>query len=371
MTPRSELDAKIIPPTQHGLEARLSLARGEFSLDLHLDAPGRGVTAIFGPSGSGKTTLLRAIAGLEIDPRGYLRIGDQIWQHEGLTTPTHERPIGYVFQEPSLFEHLTVRGNLEYPLQRIRQTDKKISFHDTIDLLGLEAFLDRRPQDLSGGERQRVAMARALLTSPKLLLLDEPLAALDEGAKREILPYLERLVDELEIPALYVSHSTDEVSRFADFLVLLERGTITASGPIEEMLTRLDLPLARGDDAKAILEAVVVGHDVQHHLTDLQFQGGLFTIPRRDLQPGEKVRLRILARDVSLTLERQSDTSILNIFPVEIEEVIDENEAQVVVRLSASGTPLLARITKRSAEALGLTARASVWAQVKSVALLR
>ena len=358
-------------PPEASLEARFSLQRGDFQLDTRLEAPASGVTAIFGTSGSGKTTLLRMIAGLEPDPSGYLRVGDVVWQDGSVLTPTHEREIGYVFQEPSLFEHLSVRGNLEYPLRRVPEIEQRVSFEDTIDLLGVRALLDRHGEDLSGGERQRVAIARALLASPRLLLLDEPLAGLDDEAKRDILPYLERVVAELDIPALYVSHSADEVARFADHLALLENGRIVAAGPVDEMLTRLDLPLSQADDAKAIVEARVVEHDEAFHLTHLEFPGGRIAIARNDLDTGRQVRLRILARDVSLTLEHQSETSILNILPVVVDELVEQNAAQVLVRLSANGVPLLARITRKSTAALDVTPGQRLWAQVKTVALLR
>ena len=210
----------------------------------------------------------------------------------------------------------------------------------------------------------------ALLRSPSLLLLDEPLTGLDLESKTEIVPYLERLHEELEIPVLYVSHAQDEVARLADHLVLLREGRVVASGKIRQMLTRTDLPLSRGDEAEALLEATVVGHDEIYELTHLEFAGGRFNVTRRDLEIGQVVRLRILARDVSLTLEHQTDTSILNIFPVTVEELADEGPAQVLVRLSAAGAPILSRITRRSADALRLAPGRQVFAQIKTVALL-
>jgi len=359
-------------PVRAGLRAKVSIQRESgFHLQVDVRAPARGVTAIFGPSGCGKTTLLRAVAGLEQDPHGLVQLGETVWQEGRDFTATHERAIGYVFQDAHLFEHLSVRGNLEYPIRRIQPNLRRISIEDTVDLLGIRAHLDRHPEDLSGGERQRVAIARALLTSPKVLLLDEPLAALDAAAKHEILPYLETVIDELDIPALYVSHSADEVARFADHIILLESGRAIASGPVDEVLTRLDLPLSRADDAKAILHATVAEHDDRFHLTYLDFAGGRMTIPRCDLEPGRSVRLRILARDVSLTLEKQTDTSILNIVPVVVEEIDGHSHAQVLVKLSARDVPLLARVTRKSAETLQLTLGQELWAQVKSVALLR
>ena len=352
------------------LEARFEIARGDFVLKAQLRAPDRGVTAIFGPSGCGKTTLLRAMAGLEQDPNGYLKVGEEIWQDADSFLPPHRRPLGYVFQEASLFSHLSVLRNLEYGYKRVPAADRRVPFDDVVALLGVEDLLSRDTGDLSGGERQRTAIAQALLTSPRLLLLDEPLTGLDAAGKAEILPYLERLHRQLDIPALYVSHAADEVARLADHLVLLQEGEIVGSGPIAEMLTRFDLPLSHGDAAEAIIEAHVEGHDETYHLTRLTFPGGALQVTRKDLEIGQTVRLRVLARDVSLTLERQTATSILNILPVTVDETVDEGPAQVMVKLSAEGTFILSRVTRKSAEALQLQSGRQVYAQIKTVALL-
>jgi len=352
------------------LEARFQLNRGRFRLDATFSAPARGITALFGPSGCGKTTLLRAIAGLEQVEAGYLRLGDETWQDAKTDLPTHQRSLGYVFQEASLFPHLNVRGNLMYGYKRIADTSRRITFDQAVALMSLETLLPRHPGNLSGGERQRVAIARALLTSPSLLLLDEPLAALDARRKSELLPFFERLHDELALPVLYVSHAADEVARLADHLVLMEAGRVTASGPVDELLTRLDLPLARDHDAAAIIKATVTGHDETWQLATLAFAGGTFSICHSGLEKNQKVRLRILARDVSLTLDRQRDTSILNILPAHVEQLSEEKPAQVIVRLKIGDARLLARITRKSAAALGLSPGKAVFAQVKSVALL-
>ncbi|MBL3526228.1 MAG: molybdenum ABC transporter ATP-binding protein [gamma proteobacterium endosymbiont of Lamellibrachia anaximandri] len=352
------------------IEARFLIERGDFTLDADFIVPAQGISAIFGASGCGKTTLLRAIAGLEQPTRGYLKIAGEVWQDGERFLPPHQRPLGYVFQEASLFPHLSVRGNLEYGYKRLPPDARRVDFDRAVTLLGIGPLLARRPQGLSGGERQRVAIARALLTSPRLLLMDEPLAALDRQSKREILPFLERLHEELSIPVLYVSHAPDEVARLADQLVLLEQGRVRASGPIGEMLTRVDLPLAHGDDAEAIVEAKVAEHDRKFHLTHLEFPGGRFTVARKDLPVGQPVRLRLLARDVSLSLERQEGTSILNIFPAKVETLADENPAQLMVRLDAGGVPILSRITRKSATILALEPGKSVYVQVKTVALL-
>jgi molybdate transport system ATP-binding protein len=352
------------------LEARFRIDRGDFTLDVDLSVPDHGVTALLGPSGCGKTTLLRTIAGLESCRDGFLKVGDMIWQDARRFVPPHQRPLGYVFQETSLFAHLSVRGNLMYGVKRVPETRRKVSVDKAIELLGIGALLERRTDKLSGGERQRVAIARALAVSPEILLMDEPLAALDLALKQEIMPYLESLHSELDIPVVYVSHLPDEVARLADHLVLLEAGRIKASGALGDMLTRLDLPLAHGDDAEALIDAVVAGHDNDYDLTHLDFPGGRFTVTRKALPVGHSVRLRVAARDVSLTLEHQSGTSILNIFPATIDEITAEGSAQVTVRLLAGGVPLLSRVTRKSAALLELEHGKSVYAQAKSVALL-
>jgi len=241
--------------------ARLTLARDDFTLDVDLQLPGSGISALFGHSGSGKTSCLRCLAGLERAASAYIEVNGEVWEDSasGFFLPPHRRPIGYVFQEASLFPHLSVRANLEFGWRRVPAAQRKVSLEQACALLGIGHLLERRPATLSGGEAQRVGIARALLSSPRLLLLDEPLAALDGPRKREILPYLEHLHEELQIPLVYVSHAQDEVARLADYLVLLEQGKVLASGPIIETLARLDLPLAQGDDAGVVLEGLVVG----------------------------------------------------------------------------------------------------------------
>jgi molybdate transport system ATP-binding protein len=355
------------------IEARFSLDYGSFSLEVDLQLPGRGVTALFGPSGSGKTTLLRCIAGLIRCRDGRLRINGESWQDEAaaLYVPTHRRSLGMVFQEASLFSHLSVKGNLEFGMKRagpIAATE----FDAVVDLLDIRPLLQRMPTYLSGGERQRVAIGRALLVRPRLLLMDEPLAALDAQRKLEILPYVERLRDILEIPTLYVSHSLDEVARLADHLVVLDAGRAVASAPITQALARLDLPTAYADDAGAVIDAVVGVHDDQYQLTRIDFPGGNLWVGRLHHPCGSRVRARVHARDVSVALSPPTGTSILNVLPAILVEVSDNGPDRVNLQLdlSGAGTLLLARITRRSRDTLELAPGVRVYAQVKGVALM-
>jgi molybdate transport system ATP-binding protein len=351
------------------IRTRINLERPGFTLAVDLAMPTRGVTALFGPSGSGKTTLLRCIAGLERVPNGLVRMADQIWQDAHQWLPTHKRSLGYVFQEPSLFTHLSVIGNLQYGMKRA-QSSSTLGLEQAIELLGIAHLLDRKPEYLSGGERQRVAIARALAVRPRLLLMDEPLAALDMKRKQEILPFLERLTRELDIPIVYVSHSIDEVARLADHLVLLDSGRVTASGPTSELMTHLDLPLAHGDTAGAVLTATVLSHDDTDHLTTATFGGGTLTVPRQAIAEGRPLRIRVQARDVSLTLHAQSNTSILNILRAHVTALSPDSPGQVMVMLDVGGCPLLARVTTRSARALALAPGLALFAQIKGVAIL-
>jgi molybdate transport system ATP-binding protein len=354
------------------IHARFNLAYSGFSLEVDMQLPSRGVTALFGPSGSGKTTLLRCIAGLELAQGGLLQVKDEVWQEGAKFLAVYQRPLGYVFQEASLFPHLSVRRNLEYGWGRIASNERKIQFEQVVEWLGLNKLMDRNdPSSLSGGERQRVAIGRALLTSPSLLLMDEPLSALDAASKQEILPYLERLHGELEIPVIYVSHALDEVVRFADHLVLLEQGRVIASGTIGETLSRLDLPTAHLDDAGAVIEAAVAVHEETYHLTRLDFTGGSLWVSKVDRATGTMMHARVLARDVSVALLVPHGSSITNVLKVCIVEIQDEGPDRVSLRLAVGGGQmLLSRITRRSRDQLGLVAGMEVFAQVKSVALI-
>ena len=354
------------------IEVRLQLKYSGFALDVDLHLPGRGVTALYGHSGSGKTTCLRCIAGLERAEEGFVQINDEVWQdsRKGLFVPPHKRALGYVFQEASLFPHLSVLANLEFGLKRIPRQQRRVEMSHATELLGIGHLLERHPQHLSGGERQRIGIARALLTSPSLLLMDEPLAALDSKRKSEILPYLERLHDELEIPVLYVSHAQDEVARLADHIVLLKA---LASGPIGETLARLDLPMALGDDAGVVINGTVSAYDAHYQLLTLQLPASQLQmrVAHAPLALGKQLRFKIQARDVSLSLQAEEHSSILNRLPVTVtQEIPADNAAHVLVSLDAAGTPLLARITRYSRDQLQLHPGQPLWAQIKAVAVL-
>ncbi len=353
-----------------GIEAHFSMQWPGFSFDVRLDLPGRGVTALFGPSGSGKTTLLRCIAGLERAPHGRLCVDGEVWQDATRWLPTHRRPLGYVFQEASLFPHLSVLGNLRYGQRRIR-LKPRASLDQSIALLGIGHLLDRRADRLSGGERQRVAIARALAVSPRLLLMDEPLAAVDLPRRHEIIPYLERLHDELEIPVLYVTHSPEEVARLADHLVVLQEGRAVAAGPLQEIVTRLDLPVRLGEDAGAILDATVAEIDQAWHLARVDFAGGSLWTRDQGLPLGHRVRVRVLARDVSLAPE-PGYNSIQNVLRGRVDAICnDDHPSSALVRVRVGESILLARLTRRAAASLGLAAEQEIWVQVKTVALIQ
>lgn len=357
------------------IQMRLKLNYSGFALDVDLQLPGRGVTALYGHSGSGKTTCLRCIAGLERAEQGFIQVNDEVWQdsHRKIFVAPHKRTLGYVFQEASLFPHLSVLANLQFGLRRIPKQQRRVDMAHATELLGIGHLLDRHPQNLSGGERQRIGIARALLTSPKLLLMDEPLAALDAQRKSEILPYLQRLHDELDIPVLYVSHSQDEVARLADHIVLLSHGKALASGPIGETLARLDLPLALGDDAGVVIEGHVSSYDADYQLLTLQLPGTALNIrvTHTPMDAGQALRCKVQARDVSLSLQSVEHSSILNRLPVTVvSEMGADNAAHVLIRLDAAGTPLLARITRYSRDQLNVHPGQQLWAQIKAVAVL-
>ncbi|KOR32342.1 molybdenum ABC transporter ATP-binding protein [Achromatium sp. WMS3] len=352
--------------------ARFSLKRPNFTLNTKLILPDTGITALFGASGTGKTTLLRLIAGLE-KAHGYCQVQDTIWQDstQNLFIPVCRRAVGFVFQDAQLFPHLTVLKNIEYGLQRTPKTQRHINPEHVIKLLGIKPLLTRFPARLSGGERQRVAIARSLVTSPKLLLMDEPLASLDHARKQEILPYLECLPQELNIPILYVSHAHDEIARLADYLVVLESGRVIANGPLGEILARLDIPIRFGEEAGVVLNGVVTARDLDWHLMQVTCSGGILWVRDGSQTIGHSIRLRVLARDVSLALTINDDASIMNRLQVTIAEIgQDAHPALLLVRLVCDDLYLLARLTKRSATMLKLCPGMRIWAQIKAAAVI-
>ncbi|NRH28067.1 molybdenum ABC transporter ATP-binding protein [Pseudomonas sp. MS19] len=357
------------------IKARFKLGYSAFSLDVDLDLPGQGITGLFGDSGSGKTSCLRCVAGLEQADEGLLMVNGECWQDSsrGIFLPTHKRPIGYVFQDANLFAHLSVEANLQYGLKRIAKAQREVPLAQAVELLGIGHLLSRMPAKLSGGERQRVAIARALLTSPKLLLMDEPLAALDLKRKAEVLPYLERLHLELRIPILYVSHAPDEVARLADHLVVLQDGRVASSGPLKESLLNANLPFMHDDDAQAVVDGVVKHYDSEYQLLHIQLENSpvMLQITHAPLASASAVRVKLKARDISLSLSRAEDSSVLNLLPATVAGwVMLEGQAQVLVTLTIGSQQILARITRYSFNQLGIQLHQQVWAQIKSVSLL-
>ncbi|MDD5216451.1 MAG: molybdenum ABC transporter ATP-binding protein [Methylococcales bacterium] len=370
------------------ITARFKLNYGDFELSINLRLPNSGISVLYGHSGSGKTTLLRCIAGLQQAQEGYLEINGSVWQDSdvGVFLPTHKRSLGYVFQDANLFSHLTVRENLNFGLKRIKANPPPPSkrgaffsplgkggggdFNHIVNLLGIEHLMNRMPERLSGGEKQRVAIARALVLNPEILLMDEPLASLDSKRKQEILPFLTRLNQELNIPVLYVTHSQQEVAQLADYLVLMEAGKVQAAGKLSETLSRLDLPLSQERDASSVWNAMVVEHETEFHLTRVAFEGGSLSLPAIETKLGTPLRVQIHARDVSIVLETPRATSILNVLPAIIVGISDGENGQSIVRLEVGTQPLLAHITRKSALVLNLKIGKAVFVQIKSTSIL-
>jgi molybdate transport system ATP-binding protein len=346
--------------------ARFAARLGGFALDAALDVPAQGVTALFGPSGCGKTTLLRAIAGLARLPGGLCRMGDETWQEGRQFTPVHERPIGMVFQDARLFSHLDVAGNLRFGLARAQTGG--IAWEDVVAFLGLGPLLARRVGALSGGERQRVALGRALLAQPRLLLMDEPLAALDAGSVDEIIPPLRALSARFGVPVVYVSHDMGEVERIADHLVLMAAGRVTAAGPLGALLTDLSLGLP---NTATVLDTRITGFDPAYELTSCAVDGVALVVPGRLGDVGARLRLIIRAEQVALAATRPTASSVLNQLPARVLDLHTPPGPYVTVKLAIGegGPVLLARITRLSRDHLALTPGAMVMAQVKASAL--
>lgn len=356
------------------LDVRVRRRLGDFTLDAVFTCPTDGIVTFFGRSGAGKTTLINMVAGLLRPDEGRIAINGTVVfdSSAGIDLPPERRRLGYVFQEARLFPHLSVRGNLTYGYRRAPRGDRRIDFDQVVPLLGLETLLARRPHDLSGGEKQRVALGRALLANPRLLLMDEPLAALDQARKEEVLPFIERLRDELAIPILYVSHSMPELVRLADTMVLVSDGRIEAVGALDELTGRLDLrPLTGRYEAGGVIRAAVQAHDERYGLTELAFDGGRLVVPALDLAVGEPLRVRVRARDVALALDAPAMTSFRNILACTVRDVGTESGPQVDVRLEVGGAALWARITRRSLDELGLAPGKRVYALVKAVTIDR
>ena len=355
------------------LDLKASITRPDFKGHFEINLELSGNLAIIGPSGSGKTTLLRYIAGLEPGCDSYLSFNGQVWRDDsrGIRVPAHKRDIGYVFQDIQLFDHLTVQGNLDFAIKRAcQQLGVGLEYEEIIELLDMQKLLRRKPDRLSGGEKQRVAIARALLRRPSLLLMDEPLANLDQSSKDTLLPYFDRIARHLKIPILYVSHSLDEVARLADYILYIEQGSIQAQGTMKEMIARLDLPLAHRSNTSSVIEGEIQSHDSQFNLSVLRSSAGLIWVARLPYPEKSRVKLRIMARDVSLCLEPPQGTSILNCIPVRVRDCVDDMKVYVIVSLDAGDEVILARITRKSAHVLGIKPGLEVYAQVKGAALI-
>ena len=357
--------------TAESILLRYSLARSQFDLNVDVEVPTRGITGIFGESGAGKTSLLRCIAGLEKPATGKLVVAGDVWQDTDTNSAraVHEREIGYVFQEPRLFGHLDVRSNLLYGRRRAASNGREVEFDRVIDMLGLDAMLDRSPAELSGGEAQRVAIGRALLRAPHVVLMDEPLASLDAARKDEILPFLDRLHAELSIPILYVSHNIEEVCRLCDHLLVIDGGRIVASGDLQKVLVRMDIPLLSGVEAGAVIVGEVVDYDPDYDLTTIGFSGGDLRVPGRHGDAGLPLRLRIRANDISLCREKPEQTTILNVLGATIEAMQEADGPSRLLRLRVGDELLLARVTRRSCDELDLQTGDTVQTQVKAVAV--
>lgn len=368
----SDVSLNQVVKTKIGLHGQVSLTKENFQLDTgSFQIPATGVTAIFGHSGSGKTTFLRCLAGFEPHAEGEVFFLQQAWLKNGRSLPTHKRALGYVFQEASLFPHLNVKQNLKYGLKRAKHKGE-VRYMQVIDWLGLEHLLARSVANLSGGERQRVSIARALLTQPKILMMDEPMASLDLFSKRAIMPYLERLRDELEIPILYISHSPEEVERLADHVMFMEQGRIVSFEPIEQSLNREGTPLYQSGEPRSVLSATIAEHLEDDGLTRVQAGEAELFVPKIDKPVGDGVRVVIAAKLVSLMAQQPQDTSMLNHLPVTLESIEELNRFSVLLklRIKQEPWPLLAQITKRSCKHLDLQVGQSWIAAIKSASIL-
>ncbi|MCQ8782482.1 molybdenum ABC transporter ATP-binding protein [Mangrovibrevibacter kandeliae] len=354
-----------------GVRAAFRVRRGGFALDVAFKAPARGITALHGPSGSGKTSILRALAGLDrLD--GRCTVAGEVWQDDDVFRPPHRRAVGYIFQEPSLFAHLSVRDNLIFGMPRRERRAQGAVFDETVERLGITGLLDRDPRHLSGGERQRVAIGRALLSRPRLMLMDEPLAALDPDAKDRILELIEELPRDFAVPVVYVGHDMREIERIAHHIVLVDKGRILAEGPLGRLQADPTLPLSAARDAAVAVDATVAGHDAAWGLLSLAVGEVRLLVPGEARPLGAAQRLRIAASDVSISLLPPVDSSILNSVRVAVAAAEPAGPAETLLvldLLDAPGQRLLARISRRSFAELDLRPGRAVHAQIKGVAL--
>ena len=355
---------------------RISLTRHveTFALDVDLQLPGRGVTVLFGDSGCGKTSLLRGIAGLDGNIRGRLSLNDDVWldSDQGISLPVSKRPIGYVFQDAALFPHLSVRENLVYGMQRAGVSMERSGWSSIMSMLNLDPLLARSPLHLSGGEQQRVAIARAILMRPKLLLMDEPLASLDASHKREFLPYLERLHQELDIPVIYVTHAPEEVLRLADHVVLMARGRVKATGSLDALMPHLLLDGGFGDEEGIILSGTIKRHCPDDGISQIQFEGGCLWIPLSERLEGSDIRCRVFPADVSLALHRPDGVSLLNVLPAEIKTISERKVGHdMLIQLSVGSSNVYARVTRKSLRELDLQTGQMLYVMIKATSFDR
>ena len=354
------------------LSTKIKIELGNFTLNVELDIPIHGFMVLFGRSGSGKTTFLRCLSGLERAPDGYLKIGNEIWQDEsqGIFVPASERKIGYVFQESRLFPHLNVEGNLRYGFKRRDIKNGERFFNQVVNIMGLEVLINRNPNKLSGGEKKRVALARALLANPRLLLMDEPLVGIDSKLKNEILPYFQRMQSELNIPVFYVTHSLNESLQLANTMLLMDKGKIITTGSIEDVFLSPDLGLHLEPAlVGSVLDTTVVQQDEEFQLTILKFKEQTLYVPRRTATPGSKLRIHIRAEDVTLAIAPiQNQTSVLNVLPawVVATRTSSKDNCKIEVELDI-GFPLLATITRKSLSQLNIKSGQKVYAHIKAI----
>lgn len=355
------------------LRIKLKKQQGSFLVDVSFQVQSAGVTALFGPSGAGKTSIINMVAGLSRPDEGSIVVnGRAVFDFEkGVDLPPEKRGFGCVFQDGRIFPHFSVRSNLTYGMKLVPRNKRAIRFDQVVELLGIEHLLPRRVKNLSGGEKQRVAIGRALLTSPSLLLMDEPLASLDAGRKAEVLPFVERLPKELSIPILYVTHSLDEILNLADTLVLLNSGRVQSVGPVENIVNQRDVPVfGDRDGTGSVLATFVDHHDPEEGLTYLRLGRDFIKVPLFDADPGTQVRVRVNSRNVVLALSRPSDTSVQNILPATVEHIDECDGSLIDVRLDV-GSPVTARITRKARSDLHLKKGQQMFIMIKSVAISR